>query len=186
MLPLVDGPTKLETNGDHGEDFNYLASSDSFSDDEDLNDENDALNVSCHGNHFKRLKDNPKQSDELTIKRRKFHTQMDLMNSILQSMALGERRGQSVTSTPFNKNIYHARKISSKRLARKAKSSSGWSKRVKFCKYAICHSWLPFKTNEPLIEEKALEWMGWLSQRDKKTLCYSFAKKPWFGTWRGK
>lgn len=125
MLPLVDGPTKLETNGDHGEDFNYLASSDSFSDDEDLNDENDALNVSCHGNHFKRLKDNPKQSDELTIKRRKFHTQMDVMNSILQSMALGERRGQSVTSTPFNKNIYHTRKISNKRLARKAKSSSG-------------------------------------------------------------
>lgn len=125
MLPLVDGPTKLETNVDHGEDFNYLASSDSFSDDEDLNDENDALNVSCHGNHFKRLKDNPKQSDELTIKRRKFHTQMDSMNSILQSMALGERRGQSVTSTPFNKNIYHARKISNKRLARKAKSSSG-------------------------------------------------------------
>lgn len=124
MLPLVDGSSKLDATGDHGEDFNYLASPDSFSDDEDLNDENDALSVSCHGNHFKRLKDNPKQSDELTIKRRKFHNQMDLMNSILLSMALGESKGQYITSEPFNKNIY-ARKISNKRLVRKAKSCRG-------------------------------------------------------------
>ena len=124
MMPLAS-ETVVKEQVDLEADFIILASIDSASDDESLSDENDILNVSCHGNHFKRLKEEPKHCDEFAIKRRKLHTQMDLMNSILMSMSFNgnitspdERPTGSVS---FNKR-HVTRKMTSKRIGRKAKS----------------------------------------------------------------
>lgn len=109
-------------------DYMFLASGDSSSDDESQNDENDAFNVSCHGNHFKRMKEEPKQCGEFTIKRRKLHTQLDMMNSVLRSMSFGENENVASSDEPSfgsvssGKRTVAARKITKKRLARKAKN----------------------------------------------------------------
>lgn len=111
----------MDVANDHvEEDFTFLATIDSSSDEEVLSDESDALNVSCHGNHFKRMKEEPKQCNDLTIKRRKLHSQIELMNSTLLSMALRETKEQFISSVPFKKHTF-ARKMENKRLARKAK-----------------------------------------------------------------
>ena len=124
MTPLAN-ETALKEEVDLEADFIVLASMDSVSDDESLSDENDVFSVSCHGNHFKRLKEEPKRCDEFAIKRRKLHTQMDLMNSILMSMSFSGNLTSSderpTGSVSFNKRLV-TRKMPTKRITRKAKS----------------------------------------------------------------
>lgn len=92
MCPMMDDSVIKQ----HSElDSNYLvvASIDtSSSDDESESDEGDVFSVSCHGSHFKQLKEQPKQCDELAIKRRKLQTQLNLLNSDLLSMTFGGSR----------------------------------------------------------------------------------------------
>lgn len=135
MMPLMSETTINKEQADLDGDFAVFASIDFSSDDEDPSDENDALNVSCHGNHFKRMKEEPKHVDKFTIKRRKLQTQMDLMNSILMSVKFGETDGERSTSfVPCNKHA-GMRKIPTKRRARKTKTWS-WSTR-KFAQFVI-------------------------------------------------
>ena len=115
---MLTRDTVAKEQTDLDADFIILASVDPSSDDDDQSDENDVFNVSCHGNHFKRMKEEPKQCDEFTIKRRKVHTQLDLMNSALMTMKFGD--DPSVASVSLNKRQL-TRKVLNKRLARKAK-----------------------------------------------------------------
>lgn len=84
--------------------FLAMASFDPSLDDESDSDENDILNLSCHGTDLKRMRENPKLScDESTIKRRKLQTQLDLMNSNLSSMAF-DRNETMTPKESFNLN----------------------------------------------------------------------------------
>ena len=119
MIPLAS-ESGMKENADLDADYIILASIDSSSDDE--SDENDVFNVSCHGNNFKRMKEEPNQCDEFTIKRRKLHTQLDLMNSILMSITFGGNMTSSdAVSSVSNLKRPDSRKTQNKRLARKAK-----------------------------------------------------------------
>ena len=86
---MVDNSV-MKQHSELDSDYLVLASIEtSSSDDESENDEGDVFSVSCHGSHFKQLKEQPKQCDELAIKRRKLHTQLSLLNSDLMSMTFG-------------------------------------------------------------------------------------------------
>lgn len=92
MCPMMDD-TGIKQHSELDSNYLVLASIDtSSSDDESESDEGDVFSVSCHGSHFKQLKEQPKQCDELAIKRRKLQTQLNLLNSDLLSMTFGGSR----------------------------------------------------------------------------------------------
>ena len=71
------------------DDFLILVSIDSSCEDDDVdNDETDVFNVSCHGNDLKKMIEEPRECNEFTIKRRKIHTQLDLLNASLLSFGI--------------------------------------------------------------------------------------------------
>jgi len=66
----------------------FLVSADTDSEDEEF-DEEDALNASCHGNHFKRMFDDGKDGcDAHTVKKRKLQNQLQLLNSSFSAIAV--------------------------------------------------------------------------------------------------
>ena len=125
----LEGELVKNQNLELDKDYLVLASIDSSSDDDGQCDENDVFNTSCHGSHFKRMKEEPTQCDEYAIKRRKLHTQLDLMNSILMSMSFGGNVTSSDElfsdgSASCSKRTV-SRKLPTKRLAaRKTKSNN--------------------------------------------------------------
>ena len=125
----LEGELVKNQNLELDKDYLVLASIDSSSDDDGQCDENDVFSTSCHGSHFKRMKEEPTQCDEYAIKRRKLHTQLDLMNSILMSMSFGGNVTSSDElfsdgSASCSKRTV-SRKLPTKRLAaRKTKSNN--------------------------------------------------------------
>ena len=125
MCPLVDDSVMKQHN-ELDSDYLVLASIESSSsDDESESDEGDVFSVSCHNSHFKQLKEQPNQCDEFAIKRRKLHTQLNLLNSDLMSMTFGGSRtglGQlPCGSVPYKR----ARKVlRNKRLSHKIDAGS--------------------------------------------------------------
>lgn len=92
MFPLADDSV-MKKQKELDADYLIIASIESSSsDDEDESDESDVFSVSCHGSHFKQMKEEPNQCDEFTVKRRKLHTHLNLLNSDLMSMTFGARR----------------------------------------------------------------------------------------------
>lgn len=82
------------------EEYTFLASIHSSDDERESDEENDAFNESCHGNDFKRMFEESNFCHDFAIKRRKLHTQLDLMNSNLMSMGFG--CGKKVLEGPRN------------------------------------------------------------------------------------
>ena len=56
---------------------------------EDEEEEDDALNTSCHGNHFKRMFDEVEgRCDAQTIKKRKLQTQIQIINNSFSAFSV--------------------------------------------------------------------------------------------------
>lgn len=131
MCPMMDVAV-MKQHSELDADYLVLASIEtSSSDDESESDEGDVFSVSCHGSHFKQLKEQPKQCDELAIKRRKLHTQLNLLNSDLMSMTFGGSRtspDQPSCGFVFDKR---ARKVPrNKRLSRKIDATGSKTRRI--------------------------------------------------------
>jgi len=70
-------------------DFHISTVDESYMEGEEDEEEDDALNTSCHGNHFKRMFDEVEGScDAQTIKRRKLQTQFELINNSLSAISV--------------------------------------------------------------------------------------------------
>lgn len=121
MFPLADDAV-MKTHNELDADYLILAAIESSSsEDESESDESDVFNVSCHGSHFKQMKEEPKQCDEFTIKRRKLHTQLDLLNSDLLSMTFGASRPSTEQSLFSSVPSKRPRKVPrNKQLSNKA------------------------------------------------------------------
>lgn len=107
-------------------DYLILASIESSSsDDESESDESDVFSVSCHGSHFKQMNEETTQCDKFTVKRRKLHTHLDLLNSDLMSMTFDASRTSAeqppVGSVPCKRPRKVPRK---KRMSSKADSGA--------------------------------------------------------------
>ena len=67
----------------------FLISANTDTESEDENEEEDALNTSCHGNHFKRMFDEDEDAcDANTIKRRKLKTQLQLLHTSFSTISV--------------------------------------------------------------------------------------------------
>ena len=123
--------TVMKQHSEVDSDYLVLASIEtSSSDDESESDEGDVFSVSCHGSHFKQLKERPKQCDELAIKRRKLHTQLNLLNSDLMSLAFSGSRTSPGQPCGFVPNK-RARKVPrNKRLSGKIDASGSKARRI--------------------------------------------------------
>ena len=89
---MVATPKNLSSNQDKAiidAEDTFLASIYSSDDERESDEENDAFNESCHRNDFKRMLEESNLCHDFAFKRRKLHTQLDLMNSNLKSMGLG-------------------------------------------------------------------------------------------------
>lgn len=131
MCPMVDATVMKQHNG-LDSDYLVLASIEtSSSDDESENDEGDVFSVSCHGSHFKQLKEQPKQCDELAIKRRKLHTQLNLLNSDLMSMTFSRSGTSPDQPTCDYVPDKRTRKVPrNKRLSRKINATGSKTRRI--------------------------------------------------------
>ena len=131
MCPLVDAEV-MKQQSELDSDYLVLASIEtSSSDDESESDEGDVFSVSCHGSHFKQLKEQPKQCDEFAIKRRKLHTQLNLLNSDLMSMTFSGS-GTSPDQPPCAYvSDKRARKVPrNKQLSRKIDATGSKTRRI--------------------------------------------------------
>ena len=131
MCPMVDAAVMKQHN-ELDTDYLVLASIEtSSSDDESESDEGDVFSVSCHGSHFKQLKEQPKQCDQLAVKRRKLHTQLNLLNSDLMSMTFSGS-GTSPDQPPCGfVPDKRARKVPrNKRLSQKIHSIGSKTRRI--------------------------------------------------------
>jgi len=72
-------------------DFTFLTNIDLSSDAESESDEDDALNLSCHGNDLKRIREEPKHFEFVMI-RRKLSIQLELMYTDLIPMAFNDSK----------------------------------------------------------------------------------------------
>ena len=101
MIYFVDDSTKQEQKGPKLDpDFTFLANIDLSSDDESESDEEDALNLSCHGNDLKRIREEPKHRD-FVMKRRKLSIQLELMHTDLVSMTFNQG-SKTISEEPFH------------------------------------------------------------------------------------
>lgn len=144
MCPVLDNSV-MKQHSELDSDYLVLAVIESSSsDDESESDEGDVFSVSCHGSHFKQMKEQPNQCDEFAIKRRKLHTQLNLLNSDLTSMTFGGSRtspdqfpcgsvpNKRARKVPRNKRLSH--KIDAGSKARRI-SPTAWMRRTARCWY---------------------------------------------------
>ena len=92
VFNMLTSPKNVSVDQDKvipDEEYTFLASIHSSDDERESDEENDAFNESCHGNDFKRMLEESNFCPDFAIKRRKLHTQLDLMNSSLMSMGFG-------------------------------------------------------------------------------------------------
>lgn len=90
MVPLSVYNFAMKDNGKDIVDTFFL-SAESFSDSED--EDNDVLNVSCHGNNFKRMFE-PGGCGKLAVKRRKLQTHLETLD--LEFLALNFEKSELV------------------------------------------------------------------------------------------
>lgn len=130
MFPLTDDSVMKHTKQETDTHLILAIIDSSSSDDESESDESDVFSVSCHGNHFKQLKEKPKQYDEFAIKRRKLHTQLNLLNSDLMSMMTfggsetSPEQPSPISSVPCKRPRKMPRSKERKRLAGKVDAVS--------------------------------------------------------------
>ena len=131
MCLMVDASV-MKQHSELDSDYLALASIEtSSSDDESESDEGDVFSVSCHGSHFKQLKEQPKQCDELAVKRRKLHTQLNLLNSDLMSMTFdGCRTSPDQPSHGFVPDKRTRKLPRNKRLSRKIDATGSKARRI--------------------------------------------------------
>lgn len=119
MFPM-DDESAMKERSEEDVDYLFLASVDSSSSSEDESESGDILNVSCHSNHFKRMKAEPDQCDVFAIKRRKFHTQLDLLDSDLMLMSVGVSKPSNAVEESSPRPVRRPRKVPrSKRMSKK-------------------------------------------------------------------
>lgn len=119
MFPVND-ESAMKERSEEDVDYLFLASVDSSSSSEDETESGDILNVSCHSNHFKRMKAEPDQCDMFAIKRRKFHTQLDLLDSDLMLMTVGVSKPSNAVEESSPRPVRRPRKVPrSKRMSKK-------------------------------------------------------------------
>lgn len=100
-------------------DYLFLASTDSSSSSEDEGESGDIFSVSCHSSHFKRMKAEPEQCNEFAIKRRKFNTQLKLLDSDLMLMTVGVSKPRSAVEESSLRPVRRPRQCRGVRKCRK-------------------------------------------------------------------
>lgn len=89
MIPLEAELEMMKDTKTILDDFHISTMNESCVEGEEEDEEEDALNTSCHGNHFKRMFDEVEGScDAQTIKRRKLQTQFELINNSFSAISV--------------------------------------------------------------------------------------------------
>lgn len=123
MFPL-DDDSVMKQHTEEDVDHLILASIDSSSSD-DESESGDIFSVSCHSSHFKRMKAEPEQCDEFAIKRRKFKTQLDLLDTDLMLMTFGASKTSTDVEESSLRSVRRPRKVPrSKRMSKKTDAFS--------------------------------------------------------------